>query len=102
VDRTLANDRAGRLYDVFRANILAIEQYELRPYSGPVVLLRAIEAIEALAPLGIADPHADDPSAGWASLLPSLEVLEVPGDHETMLHEPHVRIVASRLASRLR
>ncbi|MFA5884653.1 MAG: AMP-binding protein [Acidimicrobiia bacterium] len=40
-----------------------------------------------------------DPSLGWAPLLGEGWVgIEVPGDHDTMIGEPHVHVLAARLA----
>ncbi|WP_373355182.1 beta-ketoacyl synthase N-terminal-like domain-containing protein [Pseudoroseicyclus sp. CXY001] len=35
---------------------------------------------------------------GWRAFAPQLEVLEVPGDHDSMVLEPNVRVLAARLA----
>ena len=45
------------------------------------------------------DPaSASDPAAGWIELVDGqVEVAYVPGDHYTMLREPAVRAVASRI-----
>jgi thioesterase domain-containing protein len=34
---------------------------------------------------------------GWGRYVPSVEVYEVPGDHDSMVLEPNVRVVATRL-----
>lgn len=44
-----------------------------------------------------------DPTLGWgARITGELEVVQVPGDHHSMLQEPHVRDTAARLAAALR
>ena len=34
---------------------------------------------------------------GWRPLIQDIEVVELPGGHSTMCHEPHVRVFARRL-----
>ncbi|MFP2933140.1 alpha/beta fold hydrolase, partial [Pyxidicoccus sp. 3LG] len=62
-------------------------------YTGPTVLFRAA------TPPGEQAPAED---AGWhAWLTGALTVYEVPGDHYTLLSEPHVSRVTERLATHL-
>jgi acyl transferase domain-containing protein/thioesterase domain-containing protein/acyl carrier protein len=82
----------------------AVASYALQPWNGPVTLLRP--------PL---DRHwqvsggnwvssereyvfADNDWTGWA---PALEVLEVPGDHDSMVLVPNVSSLAAALRPRL-
>ena len=40
----------------------------------------------------------DDPACGWASRTTvGVEIHSIPGDHETILREPHVRVLAEKL-----
>jgi len=42
--------------------------------------------------------HAQSLDLGWASLMPpGSECVEVPGDHDSMIGEPHVHVLAARL-----
>jgi amino acid adenylation domain-containing protein len=69
-----------------------VMRYEPRPYAGPVILFRAqARASGALS----------DPAEAWRPLLPGLEVVDVPGDHEEIFSEPNVHIITEYLASRL-
>jgi len=43
----------------------------------------------------------DDPSLGWAAIAPNVEILEIPGDHLTVIGQPHVRVLADKLKHRL-
>jgi amino acid adenylation domain-containing protein len=64
-------------------------RYQIRPYSGKVVLLVARDG-----------QLADPPDAGWAELAgDGLLVERVPGDHRSLVKEPHVRALGARLAS---
>ena len=38
----------------------------------------------------------------WRSVSPGLEFGWLPGDHDSLLHEPHVRVFAQRLTALLR
>jgi thioesterase domain-containing protein len=63
-------------------------------YSGPVELFRAAA-------------HAGDPTraadGGWSEWVPGgLAVCQVPGDHFSLLQDPHVLTLAERLTERLR
>ena len=42
-----------------------------------------------------------DPAMGWTGLVQSLAIVEVPGNHETLLKEPHVGALAAALRQSL-
>lgn len=65
------------------------DRYHLAPWHGKAVLFRA---------------EKDDPffgwvgfELGWKAFLPNLEVVLVPGEHDTVMLEPHVRTLASQM-----
>ena len=72
---------------VRQANKRASRRYVPKPYSGPIALMWASDRPE----------RCPDPRLGWGDLAPGLEVHTVPGDHITMLAEPHVQVLAERL-----
>jgi amino acid adenylation domain-containing protein len=80
-----------RHLDVFSANLAALRGYVPRPYTGPVTVLEAAEPPDAAA-----DGFAWDALAHGG-----IERDVVPGDHYSMLREPHVRHLARTLAARL-
>jgi thioesterase domain-containing protein len=42
--------------------------------------------------------YSDDPYLGWRRVLSGvIETYEVPGDHNEMIREPHVRLLAQHL-----
>jgi thioesterase domain-containing protein len=41
------------------------------------------------------------PTLGWQDLVPNLEIVEVPGGHDSLVLEPNVQILASHLARAL-
>uniref|UniRef100_UPI001F07D8A0 thioesterase domain-containing protein n=1 Tax=Myxococcus vastator TaxID=2709664 RepID=UPI001F07D8A0 len=76
--------------DVTRANLRALASYRPGPVRCPVLLLRAKDAQRS---------QAVEPSHGWARWVPSgLTMEDVPGDHYSALHPPHVETLARRLA----
>jgi thioesterase domain-containing protein len=73
------------------ANHQAREAYRPRPYPGQLTLLRAREQ-----PL----VYAADCYLGWANLaVGGIEVHDVPGGHEAIVHEPHVTALSAKLAA---
>jgi amino acid adenylation domain-containing protein len=79
-----------RLLKVFRASSVAWSTYVPQPYAGRVTLFRA--AVQR--GIGIYDWFL-----GWENIAPGrVEVHEVPGDHLSIFREPHVRVLARRLA----
>jgi thioesterase domain-containing protein/acyl carrier protein len=87
-----------RLPEQFRrtveAHYQALRDYAPRAYPGRVTLFRA--RVRPLFRL-----HGRD--LGWGALAGGgLEVVSVPGNHETMLKEPNVRALAEALLTRLR
>jgi thioesterase domain-containing protein len=86
-EMSLAQIRRSLMLHVI--NIDAMRRYVARPVSCPLVILRASEEL-SLTPR--------DPALGWGGLTTGrVEVLTVPGNHFSMLREPHVQIVAERL-----
>jgi amino acid adenylation domain-containing protein len=91
------------LLEVFRASMEAAVRYRPSVYPGRITLFRSqglpdgyqdVEIVMDLAP--------DDPTFGWSrwSAQP-VEVVHVPGDHVSMLKEPHVAELGARLRSAL-
>lgn len=79
----------ARLKTVRRACRQAGDVYVPRPYAGPLVLFRS-----KYKPL----TQFRDPHAGWNKYaLRGLEIREVDGDHDSVLLEPQVRLIAEQL-----
>ena len=81
----------------FRA---ALPLYDLKPYAGRVVLFRPkLDKRWVLGP----DRFVNSERAfvyednGWGQHVAQIDVYEVPGDHDSMVLEPNVRIVAGRM-----
>ena len=82
-----------RVRKVRNACLEAAKYYVPRAYPGRVILFRSSR--EPLA--GLKDPHT-----GWGEYVSNgLEVCEVKGNHDNLLLEPQVRLVAEQLTRRL-
>lgn len=81
----------ARLKTVSRACRQAAEMYEPRPYAGPMFLFRS-----RYKPL----TQFRNPHVGWTKYaLRGIEIREIDGDHDSVLLEPQVRLVAEELAA---
>jgi thioesterase domain-containing protein len=73
---------------------VAAEHYELRPWAGRVVLLRANEFHAVFDSLG--------DSYGWDDVVVGgVEVIRVPGNHDNLLLEPNATTLVRRLRDAL-
>lgn len=73
---------------LIEAGLRAQDRYELVPIDAAAVLFRSRERTE----------HGYVPrDLGWSAYLSDLLVFDVPGSHESMCEEPHVRMVATYL-----
>ncbi|WP_413755424.1 non-ribosomal peptide synthetase [Streptomyces sp. MMBL 11-3] len=83
-------DRAQilRYFEAYLANGIALQTYLPEPADLDLVLLRA------------AEEEADyGPKLGWESLIKgSLDVIEVSGDHNSVMYEPHAEAAALAIA----
>ncbi|MBB5167620.1 amino acid adenylation domain-containing protein [Mycobacterium sp. AZCC_0083] len=91
-----------RLYDMFFAHYEATLNYHHDPLDRDVTLLRCREEL----PRSWRDVHLavgsnfDSSTNGWERVAPrSLIVLDIEGNHMTMMGQPHVVDVAAKLAS---
>jgi aspartate racemase len=79
-----------------RGNHRAARRYRPKPVDGRLALFRALERPVAV---GV---DMSDHSMGWGRLVQgSLECYEVPGDHQSMMRWPNVRVLAELLNSAL-
>ena len=74
----------------------AAERYRPHKYSGQVLLYRAAEPHALTVTL---DPRylRTDRDLGWAEFCPNLEVIDVPGDHLTIIDPPNVSRITEHL-----
>jgi thioesterase domain-containing protein/acyl carrier protein len=86
----MTDSEARRLYQVFKNNARAIQRYVPRPYDGQIILFEASERLPGGAQL----PY------GWDAVATGpLQVYDVPGDHYSMVREPHVEALAALLSA---
>ncbi|MDQ2089352.1 type I polyketide synthase [Marimonas arenosa] len=78
----------------------AVAQYELKPWDGPLVLFRP-PLVGKWRVSGGAWVNSERayviPDNDWTPYVPLIEVVEVPGDHDSMVLEPNVRVLAARM-----
>ncbi|MET0645777.1 MAG: amino acid adenylation domain-containing protein [Pyrinomonadaceae bacterium] len=101
-----------RLFDVYKVNVNTVHGYVGRNYTGRVALFRAEQSqgflFGAEFPAdrfenteyweNVVDPR--DPLKGWGKLVTGgVDSRAVPGDHYTVLREPHVRALAAGLSA---
>ncbi len=83
------NQHLAKLEHVYHTNLDALKFYNVRRYPRKVVLFNAHEPDPA---------QIIDPLYGWPSLAGEIETRIVPGNHDTILMEPHVKGLAKALA----
>ena len=85
-------DQEKRFYKhIWDANAIARKAYVPKPYPGDILALLAAEA---------PDGSPRDPKRGWTKLAPQLEVIKVPGRHDTVVREPQVKGLAQSINQR--
>jgi acyl transferase domain-containing protein/thioesterase domain-containing protein len=80
----------------------ALDRYRLRPYRGDITLFRPAHRPKfVVGPGRIIDDKMQVVlhDNGWGAHARRVEVHEVPGDHDSMVLEPNVRVLASHLAA---
>ncbi len=90
-----------RSWNAFQASDKLSRSYVPGTYPGTVTLFRSTEVdTEDAGDLGedLDLSFREHPTLGWDEHADGpVEVHDVPGDHITMLVEPHVRVLAERL-----
>ncbi|HEX3128839.1 MAG TPA: amino acid adenylation domain-containing protein [Thermoanaerobaculia bacterium] len=85
-------EQLARILRVYKANANAAGAYEPRPYPGGLTLIRAAD----MPP--VSEGPLSEPDLGWGRVVQSpVEVVPVPGQHLTILAEPHVGGLAREL-----
>jgi len=91
---TAPADKPSILHNMKRAYELAGMDYIPQVYSGKIVLFRRKEKIT---------PQQTQRQHGWTGLATGgLEIIEVPGDHNSIMSEPHVKVLAHELTNWLK
>ncbi|MFJ6140292.1 amino acid adenylation domain-containing protein [Kitasatospora sp. NPDC092286] len=91
-----------RLFEMYAAHWRSTLTYQPDAASVDITVLRATEPLpQVLLPMhSTAGTRYEDPANGWHSMTGGVvEVVAVPGDHLTLMEEPHVREVAGIVAA---
>ncbi|MBN1991918.1 MAG: amino acid adenylation domain-containing protein [Anaerolineae bacterium] len=75
-----------RLWDVFKSNAHAYHRYQPQPYPEQLMLFQAGES-----------QSGSNQKPDWPELAPNVEIHKLPGNHYTLLEEPHVQVLATHL-----
>ncbi len=78
----------------------AIARYDLRPWDGPLHLFRPPLVGKWQVSNGLwvnSERSYVLPDNDWTRYAPKVQVAEVPGDHDSMVLEPNVRVLAARI-----
>jgi amino acid adenylation domain-containing protein len=86
------NRHLEKLERVYDANLGALYRYSPRRYAGKIVLFNAAEPDPAVI---------RDPLYGWPGLAAEIQAHVIPGNHDTILMEPHVQVLARKLTAHL-
>lgn len=78
---------------VYRINLHASQTYPSRPFAGRITLLNAES---------IGEERIPDPTGGFATLVKEIDIHPVPGEHMSVLKDPHVGVLAAKLKECLR
>ncbi|BAY15291.1 beta-ketoacyl synthase [Anabaenopsis circularis NIES-21] len=80
-----------RFFKVYQSNLQAVCKYEPQVYSNRMILLQASDSNEGF-------DYPNDPSWGWQQLSSEpVEIYTIPGNHYTMLTQPHAQVLAEQL-----
>jgi thioesterase domain-containing protein len=87
-NRAISEAERERLFQIYKGNLLAMRRYVPGFYDGRITLLRTERNEDA----------ESDATMGWSDFAgEGVEVHLVPGNHFTMINEPHVQVLAERL-----
>jgi aspartate racemase len=80
-----------RLFQVFKNNVQAVARYEPRVYAGTITLFKAQERAAKF-----------DAYLGWGAVAAGgLTTRTIPGNHYTLVREPHVKVLADQFKHHL-
>jgi acyl transferase domain-containing protein/thioesterase domain-containing protein/acyl carrier protein len=90
--------------EIQAAFLRALWRYQAKSYAGNVLLLRPkLRIAYRLSGGRLLNPDREPvhPDNGWSAYAPNLAIIEVPGDHDAMVLEPNVRVLAGHLRKAL-
>jgi thioesterase domain-containing protein len=87
-----------RFLEGHRARERAMTQYIPSIYNGRITLFRA-SAVDSELAVAIQELYLRDPTGGWSRLSSEqVDVHVIPGNHNSLLEEPHVQTLANTLS----
>ncbi len=86
--RLLDESAIGPMLRIVYANAQATYRYAPQPYPDRITLFKAMETSEAIG---------KDLSLGWGTLTKDIQLHRIPGNHLSLLKQPHVQILAQQL-----
>ena len=98
-DQAHLQNSVDNLARVYVASFAAMSRYRPQHYAGAVTLLRAEQGLpqELFHPQRRIRLHFGEAALGWERSCSRLKIVSVPGDHLSMVLEPHVRELAAAL-----
>jgi thioesterase domain-containing protein len=90
-----------------RTNVNAMRRYVPRIYAGSVTLFKTAKQFSTDTLDGSAQSNRvmkmiQDPTMGWGELAAGgVQIIDVPGEHETMVRKPHVETLALMIRTSL-
>jgi len=83
-----------RLWEVYEKNVQALMNYDARNFGGSATLFRTADTANTYASQGDA--------MGWDEIITGgVQIEDLPGTHHTIVKQPHVEILASRMRAHL-
>jgi amino acid adenylation domain-containing protein len=84
---------------VYRTNTKALGKYVYQSYPGAITLFKTAAPLDdQSARIEQMTKLSHDPTLGWGDLAAGgVQVVEIPGTHETMMSKPHVETLALRI-----
>jgi surfactin family lipopeptide synthetase C len=81
-----------------RARHNAVRRYKPEVFRGKITLIQCADKAELVREFERWGVNTDESRYGWTSLsTESVDVYEIPGSHETIIQEPHVKALAQRV-----
>ncbi|HEY0606584.1 MAG TPA: amino acid adenylation domain-containing protein, partial [Herpetosiphonaceae bacterium] len=93
-------EQLRRMVQVFKTNLRAMFTYRPQLYPEAITLFKTAAPAAEDTSATEASPDLLETTLGWSGVSSQpVKVYTVPGTHETMVNEPHVRVLAERLKS---
>ena len=86
--RLLDESAISPMLRIFYANAQAAYRYVPQNYPNRITLFRAAEQSDSIG---------QDPTLGWSTLAGDIQLHQVPGNHLSLLKQPHVQTLAQQL-----